>query len=103
MARLGGAVWGRQHKFRVVFGPLDLNQYERLLPGGESLRRLVPVVRNYVGLELSWDVNMILEADQVPPTRLGRTGRLGWTTWLGMEERTRDDADLFLDPSGKNL
>lgn len=32
-ALLGGRVWSRQHRFRIVFGPLDLADYQRLLPG----------------------------------------------------------------------
>src|SRR5262249_12735984 len=43
---VGKRVWSRQHKFRIVFGPLTLNDYKRLLPGGVSLSRLVPIVRN---------------------------------------------------------
>ncbi len=98
-ALLGARVWSRQHKFRVVFGPLDLAEYQRLLPGGLSFHRLVPIVRNYAGDALIWDVNLILHAGEVPAIRLGQQGRLGWTTWL-MPRRSRTDAaDLFLDAS----
>ncbi len=98
-ALLGRKVWSRQHKFRVVFGPLTLDEYERLLPGGLSLHRLVPIVRNYAGDALIWDVNFILKAKQVPATRLGGYGRLGWTTWLMPRRAAKDAADLFLDAS----
>ncbi len=79
---LGGRVWSQQHKFRVVFGPLSLAEYERLLPGGLSFHRLVPIVHNYAGDLLIWSVNLILRAEEVPAIRLGQQGRLGWTTWL---------------------
>ena len=98
-AMLGARVWSRQHKFRLVFGPLTLGEYERLLPGGGSFHRLVPVVRNWAGDALAWDVNMVLRRDEVPPVRLGRQGRLGWTTWLMPRPVARDAADLFLDAS----
>ena len=90
---LGARVWSRQHKFRVVFGPLGLADYLRLLPGGTSLHRLIPVVRNYAGDVLIWDVNLILKAEEVPPLRLGRQGRLGWTTWLVPRRSAADAAD----------
>jgi type VI secretion system protein ImpH len=96
---LGGRVWSRQHKFRIVIGPLSLHDYERLLPGGQSFHRLVPIVRNYAGDTLLWDVNLILRRDEVPPTRLGGFGRLGWTTWLMPRRSGTDAADLFLDAS----
>ncbi len=96
-ALLGARVYSRQHKFRLVFGPLTLAEYERLLPGGGSFHRLVPIVRNWTGDTLAWDVNMVLRAPEVPPLRLGRQGRLGWTTWLLPRRTPVDAADLFLD------
>ena len=39
-------------------------------------------VRNYVGEQYSWDVQLVLAKDEVPAMQLGRAGRLGWTTWL---------------------
>ncbi len=102
-ALLGGRVWSRQHKFRIVFGPLTLTDYLRLLPGGTSFHRLIPIVRNYAGDALVWDVNLILQRDQVPQTLLGRQGRLGWTTWLMPRRRADDAADLFLDASADSM
>ena len=102
-ALVGGRVSSRQHKFRIVFGPLDLADYQRLLPGGASFRRLIPIVRNYAGDTLVWDVNIILRRDQVPPTALGRTGRLGWTTWLMPRRHDGDATDLFLDASADSM
>lgn len=96
-ALLGGRVWSRQHKFRLVFGPLTLEDYERLLPGGLSFHRLVPIVRNWAGDVLAWDINMVLKREEVPRIRLGQYGQLGWTTWLTPRRSTKDAADLFLD------
>ncbi|HYZ63984.1 MAG TPA: type VI secretion system baseplate subunit TssG [Acetobacteraceae bacterium] len=98
-ALLGARVWSRQQKFRLVFGPLSLAEYERLLPGGLSFHRLIPIVRNYAGDVLIWDVNLILQQEEVPPIRLGQQGRLGWTTWLLPRRSSADAADLFLDAS----
>jgi len=102
-AVLGGRVWSRQHKFRLVFGPLSLPEYLRLLPGGSSFHRLIPVVRNYVGDTLIWDVNLILKAAEVPKLQLGRQGKLGWTTWLVPRRKSADAADLFLDASADSM
>jgi type VI secretion system protein ImpH len=96
---LGARVWSRQHKFRLVFGPLSLAEYERLLPGGLSFHRLVPIVRNYAGDALIWDVTLVLRAAEVPSIQLGRYGRLGWTAWLKPRHSTTDAADLHLDAS----
>jgi type VI secretion system protein ImpH len=97
-ATVGGRVWDRQYKFRLVFGPLGIEDFERMLPGGEHLPRLLALVRNYVGDELAWDVNLILKKEQVPPLKLGAGGRLGWSTWLSSQTPERDADDLYLQP-----
>jgi type VI secretion system protein ImpH len=91
-AVIGERVWDCQHKFRIIMGPLSLVDYERLLPGGDSLERLAAIVRNYIGDELQWDLNLVLKKAEVPPLQLGVQGRLGWTTWL-MERHLDKDAD----------
>ncbi len=102
-ALLGRRVWGRQHKFRLVFGPLSLLDYTRLLPGGASFQKLIPIVSNYAGEVLTWDVQMILRRNEVPAIRLGQQGRLGWTTWLMPRRILADAADLHLDASADGM
>ena len=71
-----------------------------MLPGGLSFHRLVPIVRNYIGDVMMWDVNLVLKATEVPKIILGQQGQLGWTTWLNRKSRGRNDAaSLFLDAS----
>lgn len=96
---IGERVWTRGAKFRIVIGPLTLDDYKRMLPGEASFARLRSVVRNYVGDALDWDVNLILASAEVPPPRLGQTIQLGQTGWIGERRTSRDAADLFLNPS----
>lgn len=99
---IGQKVWTRAAKFRLRIGPLSIEDYERLLPGGGSLDRFRAIVRNYVGDELDWDLNLVLAGDDVPRASLGGSTRLGHTSWIGSRkeaEETRADAeDLFLYP-----
>ena len=102
-AVLGARVWDRQHRFRIWLGPLSLAQYEAFLPGGKALGRLVAWVRQYFCFELEWDVRLILAHDEVPKARLGKFGRLGWTTWLGRRPTATDATDLTLDAERLSL
>jgi type VI secretion system protein ImpH len=95
---IGSRTWECQSKFRVVFGPLGYEDYQALLPGGESLKCLVALVRNYTGDELDWDMKLILKKDEVPALQLGVEQRLGWTSWLAGGPRQKDADDLTLDP-----
>jgi len=90
-------VWDRQHKFRIHLGPLTLEQYESLLPGGRLIVKLVDWVRLYLCFELDWDVRLRLKRDDVPRLELGAGRRLGWTTWLGRRQSDTDAVDLCLD------
>ncbi len=93
---IGAEVWSRQHKFRLVLGPVSYRDYLRFLPIGGSLARLAAMVRNYAGDQFSWDVNLVLRREEVPSVRLGKVGHLGWTTWLHTAARKSDADDLKL-------
>jgi type VI secretion system protein ImpH len=95
---IGQRVWTRAAKFRLRIGPLSLEDYERLLPGGASQARLQSIIRNYVGDSLDWDVNLVLAGDEVPRASLGGRTRLGHTSWI----KTRPDAD-DIRPDAKDL
>ncbi|MGZ8203423.1 MAG: type VI secretion system baseplate subunit TssG [Burkholderiales bacterium] len=95
-AMLGARVWDRQHKFRVRLGSLSLAQYESFLPGGGAIGRMVAWVRQYLSFEMDWDAQLVLKRSEVPRTRLGQYGRLGWTTWIGHYRGERDADSLML-------
>lgn len=95
---IGERVWTRNAKFRLRIGPLNLDEYERLLPGGESLNRLRSIVRAYVGDAMDWDVNLVLKAEDRPKPIVGKTIKLGQTGWIGSTPSEQDADDLFLEP-----
>ncbi|SEK03354.1 type VI secretion system protein ImpH [Cribrihabitans marinus] len=104
---IGARVWSRAAKFRIRLGPLGLEEYERLLPGGDSQRRLESIVRTYVGDALDWEVNLVLAGDEVPRSSLGGTTRLGHTSWSrdrdAPEEGRPDADDLILYPEFQHV
>jgi type VI secretion system protein ImpH len=93
---VGSRFWECQQKFRIKFGPMGFSDYQRMLPKGESIRRIVAWVRNYVGDELSWELQLILAAREVPHISLGKIGQLGWSTWLGSKKFEKDMDNLVL-------
>jgi type VI secretion system protein ImpH len=99
-AVLGKKVWDCQHKFRLVIGPLDYADYERMLPGGASMTRLVDWVKSYAGTVLDWDVRLVLKRSDVPPLTLGAR-RLGWTTYLASGPAARDARQLLINPTAR--
>ena len=102
-AVIGSSVWNCQHKFRIVCGPLRLKDFTRLLPGEQSLLRLRDSVRSYVGLSVDWDLNLVLDGADVPQLSLGKSGVLGWTTWLGERQTTADADEVLIRPNAEAM
>ena len=93
-ATLGARVWGCQHKFRITIGPMDFASFQRFLPGEPSRERLVALVRGYCSEEFDFELNVILQKDDVPALSLGHAGQLGRTSWLATAQRDRDADDV---------
>lgn len=81
---IGGKVRDFSGKFRVALGPLNLEKFLRFIPGGADSQEFYRLVRFYAPDQLSFDVELLLRKEEVPPLQLG-TGlaQLGWTSWLG--------------------
>lgn len=93
---LGGRVWQRQDKFQICLGPLSLEDYEGFLPSGRHFAAMTAMVRNYLGIELLWETQLLLKGSEKPVTCLGKQGALGWTSWLQSEEKREVIGDLVL-------
>ncbi len=91
-AILGNTVLDRQHKFKLVMGPLTLNQYMQFSPWGADMPVLRELVRSFIGFEYAWDVQLVLAPDQVPISSLDGSHQLGYATWL---ERERHDVPVY--------
>lgn len=96
---LGSRVWDVQNKFLVRLGPLTRRQFEDLLPGGDRWRRLFQMVRNFVGPQFDFAVQLVLLKDDVPPCEMTSGGlggvRLGRNAWLSSQAFERDVTDAI--------
>jgi type VI secretion system protein ImpH len=90
-AAVGVRAWDQQARIVLRIGPLDLAYFERLLPDRPLLRKLVSLVRSFVGFEVGFAINPVLARDAVPPLVMSRPDEahaggagplLGWNTWL---------------------
>ncbi|WBO58371.1 type VI secretion system baseplate subunit TssG [Acidocella sp. MX-AZ03] len=60
-------------------GPLSRAGFEALLPDKALLPALVSLIRAYVGWEADFAINLVLDAQEIPPLSLGGgPGRRGW-------------------------
>jgi type VI secretion system protein ImpH len=98
----GERVWDVQSKVRLRLGPLRRRAFDGFLPDPaptphrKAFFLLVHLVRFFLGPDLDFDVQLVLQAPDVPETQLSDTEglgpRLGWNTWM-LSQPARDDAD----------
>jgi type VI secretion system protein ImpH len=81
-AMMGSAIYSVQDKFRLRLYVPTLARYGRFLPTGDMARPLADIVLFYVGMSLEYDVELALPAGEAAPICLGKSGQLGWTSWL---------------------
>lgn len=100
-AIIGTRVWEQQSKFRIVLGPLNFNEFQAFLPNGSAARPLRSIVRFMHGTEFDFDVQLVLQAKQVPgtvlTTRAKRRPMLGWTSFLKTRPFRADDDQVVLN------
>jgi type VI secretion system protein ImpH len=99
-ALVGTRVWDQQSKFRLVLGAMSFVQFQNFLPNGNAHEPLKAIIRFMTGLELDFDLQLVLQSKQVPSciltTRAKRRPRLGWTSWLKSKPFESDDDQVVL-------
>jgi len=97
----GSRIWDQQAKFKLRVGPLGFAEFNRLLPDGDMYRPFVQMARFAAGQEFDFDIQLVLQAAEVPWCCLGdRRARLGFSTWLKTAEFERD-ADQVIFSGGQ--
>lgn len=79
---LGVRSYSINDKFRIRISTNNLEQYRKFLPGGRLSEQLADLVFFYIGHRFDFDIELGLRADHAPAVELGRSGELGWTSWI---------------------
>jgi type VI secretion system protein ImpH len=100
----GERVWSIESKFRIRLGPIGIEAFQALLPGGRLLTQLAQIARTYAGPEYDFDAQLVLRREETPFCKLGageRPGpRLGWNTWACSVVRSRDAEEAVFAADG---
>ena len=90
---LGRSVADRSSMIGLDIGPVPIQVFERVLPGGKLHARLRDLVRSYVDPGVDCKVRLILDHRTVPRMSLGRSGRLGRNSWIHSKRPSTDLGD----------
>lgn len=91
---LGKKIWDTTQKFHIIIGEISYHEFKRLLPTGDKLRPLTELTRYYIGINLNFEIKLLLKPNEIPSLQLRYNTEycLGWNTWLkknvGTEHRS---------------
>jgi type VI secretion system protein ImpH len=94
---LGAMVYSINDKFRVAIRTTSLEQYTSLLPNSGLADKLADLIFFYVGHRYEYDVELSLPAHLAPPTELGKSGQLGWTSWVAPRKGSEAEGSYLSD------
>ena len=97
---VGERVWNVENRFRIRIGALSRLEFTRFSPLGDRLAALHTLARTYVGTQLEFDVQAVIQRDQVLGIRLGDESEpscLGWNSWLGNWPFEHDAQDAVFE------
>jgi type VI secretion system protein ImpH len=100
-AVVGDEVWNQQASARIRIGPLDLENYLDFLPNGSAYEPLRSLLRFWTNEEIDFEVQLILEREEVPRCQLGGEGdgapQLGWVTWMKSKPMERHPEETIFN------
>ncbi|MCA8990811.1 MAG: type VI secretion system baseplate subunit TssG [Planctomycetaceae bacterium] len=116
----GTRVYDQTATVRICLGPLTLTEFRRFLPGSDSYQNLCAVIKLILGVEVDFEIQLILQGSDVPPLALGAAPsgassehvsdstpaaapvpgpRLGVDTWTSSHGFEEDVYDVILKPT----
>lgn len=77
---LGSKVWNKTAKFKIILGPLSIEEYNRMLPGTNAFTQLKETVDHFSPVELKYDIQYILKPEAISTSE--SIGLLGYSFWM---------------------
>lgn len=97
-ATAGTHFWDQESRLIIKIGPLNQKKFLEFLRGGTLYDPLCQLIRFYLGIQNSYEINLVIKASDVMASRLDRKTSLAWTSWLKEAQFTHDDDQVILNP-----
>lgn len=79
---VGKRVYSINERIRIRIQCRDLEEYENFLPGAKQSNDLADLIFYYVGYRQEFEIELGIERKRAPSLMLGKSGKLGLTSWL---------------------
>ena len=98
---IGRRYYSLQSRLRIRTSKLSRETFDALLPDGSLHAAVRDAIRNLMGLALGWEMQLVLDSQEVPKLALDGTRRLGWDSWAIEDTRFDHAVDVLLDGTWK--
>lgn len=95
---LGKKAWDKTGAITLVLGPLSLDQFTSFFREQPGYKSLYDLTSFYLGLDITFDINLCIHKKEVPNLFLGQDSYLGWRTWLKTKPFEHDDSQVYVHP-----
>ncbi len=105
-AILGSRCWVMQNLFEVAIEDFSEKNFVEFAPGTNKLFALYEFIRHRAGIEMDFDLSLMVREDRLPPVRLGSRDprfQLGWNTRLYKTHPTNKKIKIQLSKYGMQL
>jgi len=99
----GGRVRTVSDAFRVVITVCSARELDEMLPGGRRYALMAEALDAFAPPHLEWDIELEVANSAIRPVRLGGSGRLGWSGWIGPLPALGTRSDTRLGLSARRL
>ena len=106
---IGTKIWNPTNHISVILGPLPLHKYLSFLPNGAAHKKLLELIRLYVGADTQYRLFLKLENEELPksylqslyqfPLEKQQDAKLGWTSFLQRGLDTSSEAQVYIETS----
>lgn len=80
---IGTRYYDITQKFRVVIGPIGISTYLRFLKNGDLAQQLNIWIYRYIKHNYIFDIELVVDKNEVLPMAANGFSKLGQTSWLG--------------------
>lgn len=99
---LGKMAWDKVGHITVSIGPMNLSYFCTFFPEKDAYKSVCDLITFYTKDAITFDLNLILEKEEVPPFLLGKESFLGWRTWTKTKPFLKNAQDVYIYPLKKD-
>ena len=95
---IGTKFWSGDTLFKLTLGSMNGFMFRQFLKTGKAYNELINIAKEYLPQGQKFYMNLVIDKDDVTPTKLDGKSALGWTSWAISNKPLHNDAQVRIYP-----